>query len=120
MRKKYLTTPEAISHNRKLARDWYHKKKKTDPVGFEEYRKRQLESARKWRLANPLLVTGARFRFSILKRDNFTCQYCGQKAPNVVLHIDHKKPSSKGGPSTLENCVTACEECNLGKSDSLL
>ena len=54
-------------------------------------------------------------RFEVLKRDKFTCQYCGAKAPDVVLHIDHIKPVAHDGDNDIMNLVTACEECNLGK-----
>lgn len=54
-------------------------------------------------------------RFEVFKRDSFTCQYCGRKAPDVVLHIEHINPVSKGGKNTLMNLVTSCVECNLGK-----
>lgn len=30
-----------------------------------------------------------RTRFEVFKRDKFTCQYCGAKAPDVVLQCDH-------------------------------
>lgn len=56
-------------------------------------------------------------RFKTFTRDNFTCQYCGRSAPEVVLEIDHKLPLSKGGKHNLENLVTACRECNRGKAD---
>lgn len=56
-------------------------------------------------------------RFEVLKRDSFTCQYCGQKAPNVLLQIDHIKPVSKGGSNDLMNLITACSDCNAGKSN---
>lgn len=60
---------------------------------------------------------GAKLRFQILHRDNFTCRYCGRKAPDVTLHIDHVIPVSQGGLNHIENLVTACEECNFGKKD---
>lgn len=56
-----------------------------------------------------------RIRFEVFKRDGFACQYCGRKAPEVVLHIDHVSPVCKGGPNELLNYVTACIDCNLGK-----
>jgi 5-methylcytosine-specific restriction endonuclease McrA len=31
-------------------------------------------------------------RFEVFKRDKFTCQFCGNEAPNVILEIDHLKP----------------------------
>ncbi len=54
-------------------------------------------------------------RFAVLKRDRFTCTYCGAKAPDVELHIDHVIPVCKGGTDGIENLATACAECNLGK-----
>jgi 5-methylcytosine-specific restriction endonuclease McrA len=58
-----------------------------------------------------------RLRFEVLKRDSFTCQYCGRKAPDVTLHVDHIRPISMGGSDTILNMVTSCADCNLGKSD---
>lgn len=49
-------------------------------------------------------------------RDNFTCQYCGQKAPDVILHVDHKVPKVNGGTNQEENLVTCCSSCNVGKN----
>ena len=64
----------------------------------------------------------ARLRFAVLDRDHFTCQYCGRRIgePGVRLHVDHRVPVSKGGDNAMSNLVTACEECNLGKSNALL
>jgi hypothetical protein len=56
-------------------------------------------------------------RFEILSRDNYTCQYCGAKAPDAALHVDHVTPVVLGGANTQDNLVTACVRCNLGKSD---
>lgn len=56
-------------------------------------------------------------RFEVFKRDAFTCQYCGRKAPDVVLHVDHIEPLARGGADHIMNLVTACAECNAGKSD---
>ena len=56
-----------------------------------------------------------RDRFEIFKRDRFTCHYCGGKPPEVVLHIDHITPVAEGGTNTLDNLITSCQECNLGK-----
>lgn len=59
-------------------------------------------------------------RFRILARDDFTCQYCGRRAPTVVLEVDHVQPRSNGGSNAWTNLVTACQDCNRGKSDALL
>ena len=56
-------------------------------------------------------------RFEVFKRDNFSCQYCGNKPPNVMLEVDHIKPVSKGGTNSINNLVTSCFNCNRGKSN---
>lgn len=53
------------------------------------------------------------FRFRILQRDNFTCQYCGRKAPAVVLEVDHVVPRANGGSGRATNLITACHELSL-------
>lgn len=55
-------------------------------------------------------------KFEVLKRDSFTCQYCGKSAPTVVLEIDHILPVCKGGDNEILNLVTSCYDCNRGKS----
>lgn len=56
-----------------------------------------------------------RTRWAILARDHFTCQYCGQFAPNVRLEVDHKIAVAEGGTNDPENLITACYSCNRGK-----
>ncbi len=56
-------------------------------------------------------------RFKIFLRDKFTCQYCGAKAPEVQLEIDHIQPNIKAGADEIDNYTTACKTCNLGKKD---
>lgn len=55
-------------------------------------------------------------RFEIFKRDKFTCQYCGAKAPHVRLEVDHREPVCEGGSNEMDNLATACWPCNAGKS----
>lgn len=59
-------------------------------------------------------------RFTIFKRDDFTCQYCGARPPEVVLEVDHIHPVSKGGDSGENNLITACFDCNRGKGAGTL
>ena len=54
-------------------------------------------------------------RFEILKRDDFTCRYCGRRTPDVVLQVDHVVPVAEGGGDETDNLVTSCWECNSGK-----
>lgn len=60
-----------------------------------------------------------RLRYEILRRDNYTCRYCGAFAPLVRLEVDHVMPRARGGKDTAGNLVTACEDCNGGKSAAL-
>ena len=61
-----------------------------------------------------------RLRFAIFQRDDFTCKYCGRSPPDVVLHCDHEFPRARGGNDHPLNLVTACSDCNSGKSDKML
>jgi len=54
-------------------------------------------------------------RFDVLNRDKFRCAYCGLTAKETELHVDHIKAVSKGGSSEMDNLITACKDCNLGK-----
>jgi hypothetical protein len=60
----------------------------------------------------------AQLRFTVLLRDGFRCRYCGRTAaePGVGLHVDHVVPLVAGGATSEDNLMTACSECNLGKS----
>lgn len=59
-------------------------------------------------------------RFSVLKRDGFTCRYCGASAPDVQLHVDHVISRHDGGSDDESNLVAACGRCNIGKSSRSL
>lgn len=54
-------------------------------------------------------------RHSILARDHYTCQYCGQRGKELT--IDHVIPRWVGGGNTWDNLVACCRKCNLKKAD---
>jgi hypothetical protein len=56
-----------------------------------------------------------RVRFEVFKRDGFACQYCGSHPPAAILHVDHIQAVANGGGNEIDNLITACEACNLGK-----
>lgn len=65
--------------------------------------------------------TYLKLRFMVLRRDSFTCQYCGRCVKDgIKLHIDHVIPKSKGGDLSIRNLITACFDCNEGKRDVVL
>jgi hypothetical protein len=57
-----------------------------------------------------------RLRFEVFRRDNHACRYCGAAAPGAKLTIDHVIPAALGGTGEPSNLVTACADCNSGKS----
>ena len=56
-------------------------------------------------------------RRNLWRRDDERCQFCGQAVPFTEATIDHVFPRSRGGPTSWENCVTACGPCNRRKAD---
>lgn len=62
------------------------------------------------------MAISRRLRFEILRRDGFACRYCGDKAPDVKLTVDHVIAVTLGGGDEPNNLVTACQPCNAGKS----
>jgi 5-methylcytosine-specific restriction endonuclease McrA len=54
-------------------------------------------------------------RRSIFARDNYTCQYCGQRFKDLTL--DHIVPKRLGGGTSWENLVCCCHKCNSKKAD---
>lgn len=64
----------------------------------------------------PRKAVSKKLRFDVFKRDSFKCQYCGSAPPSVILHVDHINPVASGGTNSIDNLITACSACNLGKS----
>lgn len=56
-------------------------------------------------------------RPNLARRDEYTCQYCGVELGQRDLTVEHILPRSRGGPTTWENCVAACGDCNSRKAD---
>lgn len=57
-------------------------------------------------------------RKEVLRRDGFTCQYCGQSTRELT--IDHVVPKHLGGEHVWTNVVTACAACNHRKGGRTL
>ena len=64
------------------------------------------------------MAVSKRLRYEVLRRDNHACRYCGAAAPDVKLTVDHVMPVALGGSDDASNLVTACVDCNAGKSSS--
>lgn len=52
----------------------------------------------------------------LVQKNGAVCAICGKQILNKKdLTLDHIKPISKGGLTTIDNCQLACKECNLKK-----
>lgn len=56
-------------------------------------------------------------RRTILLRDRYRCQYCGDRFPSNELTFDHVIPRTKGGKTEWTNILMACTECNFKKGN---
>lgn len=59
----------------------------------------------------------ARFRDQILKGWDYKCAYC-QEDLGKSGTLDHVRPKSKGGETSVSNLIAACFNCNIRKSSS--
>lgn len=59
-------------------------------------------------------------RHYLYARDNWRCQYCGNKFSSSDLTFDHVIPRAHGGPTSWNNLVTCCVPCNQRKGDKLV
>ena len=63
-------------------------------------------------------LQGWHLKHYIFKRDGWACLYCGSPGTEKnPLTLDHVIPESKGGPSRVQNLVTACMRCNKKKDN---
>ena len=53
-------------------------------------------------------------RHRIMRRDGYSCVYCGSKKH---LTLDHVLPKSRGGRNSWNNLVTCCTTCNMKKGN---
>lgn len=79
-------------------------------------------TAYQYRPRRPSILAGAysglwpTIRTAVLNRDGRRCRYCGNRADTA----DHVLPRTRGGPTTLDNLVAACNPCNRSKKDRTL
>lgn len=64
----------------------------------------------------PDYFTDPVLRAELMKRDKWTCRYCGEAVTATTATLDHIIPQSLGGPNTPDNLTTACLTCNAIKS----
>lgn len=81
-------------------------------------RKAQINSDSIIRLAETKIRVMPALRWQVFQRDNWRCLSCGRNSDdNIILHVDHIIPRSRGGEDHLDNYQTLCNICNIGKSN---
>ena len=58
-------------------------------------------------------------RFNVFLRDKWTCQYCVTSFKTSDLTFDHVIPRSRGGRTSWNNIVAACQCCNAKKGNKM-
>jgi len=112
-----------ISWQRAVVLVWTKKAEMLKTSGFIKTVHGDLPRPRIVRMLSKTRSKHFRVKFNknnVLKRDRFTCQYCGKKLPKDELSLDHVKPRWAGGQLCFENIVTACRVCNQLKGDEFL
>jgi 5-methylcytosine-specific restriction endonuclease McrA len=94
-------------------------------VWFLNRHEQQAKTIRKIDRSAPFYQSGAwrKLRFAVLAERGGACQLCGAKGSDGArLHVDHIKPRSKFPDLCLDptNMQVLCEDCNLGKADTVL
>lgn len=67
------------------------------------------------------MAVSKRLRFEVFRRDGYRCYYCGTRGNETTgdgLTIDHVTPVALGGSDKADNLVSACGDCNYGKSST--
>lgn len=65
------------------------------------------------------MTISKRLRYEVMRRDEFSCRYCGRSSREVKLQVDHIIPRTLGGHDELDNLVAACTDCNAGKGSTM-
>lgn len=88
-------------------------------TGWEKRQNSKLKKIlRKRKSLRPSAEVWRSIRTYIFGRDDYTCQYCGERGKK--LECDHVIPISRGGSNEESNLVTACFSCNRSKRDKLV
>lgn len=99
--------------------DWYAKNKARALAKAAEWRKNNpqkikvLMNRRRARVAAALATLTAEQWTAILELYGNACVYCGRPGK---MTMDHVVPVSRGGGTTADNVVPACQSCNSSKN----
>lgn len=100
--------------------------KVSTPHNYDEYHEISVSNNTTYKLPKAIMVkeyvkiahrSAALNRRNLMRRDNFSCQYCSVKLDRDTETIDHIIPQSKGGKNSWKNVVACCKSCNVKKAD---
>lgn len=101
-----MLMPKVLMVVRYVKESWKYGRRQTGKAKYENGSKVTWEKS--------LDLTAPFSLDNLLKRDDYTCAYCGIKNAST---FDHVMPKSRGGAAAWENALAACEECNWFKAD---
>lgn len=60
-------------------------------------------------------------RAAVFARDGGRCTWCriSQLGHGATFHVDHIRPRSRGGATSIDNLALQCPSCSLHKSDKV-
>ncbi len=83
---------------------------------YPEKVKAQQKASKHNRRNAPGKLTGADIQDAVQESEG-RCPYCLCELVYGHIHIDHRRPLSRGGWNIRENIVACCDDCNLTKND---
>lgn len=92
-------------------------KKAAEADGYARFRGRDSHTSAKDSNKSRRGLSNKRWReirLRVLERDEWQCQYCGDRED---LTCDHIVPLARGGGNEDENLTAACRRCNSSKGD---
>ena len=120
--KSYKRSLESIQRGRDRLRSANYKSP-NKAVNDRNYRSTPLGKASKLRAKNKRRAIAGQHTLTsneweaVLSAFNYSCAYCGSLND---ITLDHVKPVSKGGGTTVDNIIPACRSCNSRRRDKEL
>lgn len=114
---------ENVDHRRSLGQQWRQQNSEKSAEYSRKWRERNPEQRRAVAKANktkrkmsPGYCSPQQW-IAKVEYWGWLCYLCGQPLTSATLHMEHRKPLSRGGSHWPANLAPACAACNLRKSN---
>jgi 5-methylcytosine-specific restriction endonuclease McrA len=87
-----------------------------ETANFDTQAMRNEKRLPNWAYQRGPLYGEENIKMYVRARDRYICVYCGERFP-TRLEVDHVVPRSRGGPTTPDNLVASCHDCNQRKGN---